>query len=292
MSTLTTHAASLPTAAPTPQRKKPELPSFDSKHIHRWINRVDAAYQRAGVTSSKDKFAFLESTFEVAASPKINAFLYGANTDDDWNNFLSFLKEEYGRTKRQKAALLTTEFPRQGLRPSQYMALMNEETEGVSLDDIRKEHLLKSLPPRVRELLGKQVEDLSSEQVASKADAYFDRHGNLLEKTYDVNAVGPEPPADPTQPESDNVSDDINHVRRPPGRGYNSRPGRSETRYSRAPGFGQARSASRPKLTEGLCRSHYKFGEEAYTCVAEGCKKRNQPLKKPPPVNSKGERRQ
>ena len=161
LATLTAHAASLPTAAatPAPQRKKPELPPFDPKHVNRWIDRVRAAYQRAGVTLAKDKFAFLESTFEVAANPRINQFLYGTNTDEEWKKFMTFLKEEYGRTKRQKASLLITEFPRQGLRPSQYMALLNEETEGISLDDVKKEHLLKSLPPRVRELLGKEVEE-------------------------------------------------------------------------------------------------------------------------------------
>ena len=292
LETLTAHTASLPTAIPTPQRKKPELPPFDPKHINRWVDRLNAAYQRAGVTLAKDKFAFLESTFEVSSNPRINKFLYGTNTNDDWNEFISFLKEEYGKTKRQKAALLITEFPRQGLRPSQYMAQMNEDTEGISLDDIKKEHLLKSLPPRVRELLGKQVEDLTSEQVAIKADEYFDKQGNLLERTHDVHAINVELPAEPTQDENDYANEDINHIRRPAIRNSSSRPGRSESRYNRAPSGRQARSSSRPgKLIEGLCRSHHKFGDDAYTCVAEGCRKQNHPLKKPP-VNSKGERRQ
>ena len=290
LSTLTTHAAALPTATHTPQRKKPELPPFDPKHINRWIDRLKAAYQRAGVTLAKDKFAFLESTFDVSANPRINQFLYGTNTDEEWVKFLEFLKQEYGRTKRQKAALLIAEFPRQGLRPTQYMAQLNEDTEGVSLDDIKKEHLLKSLPPRVRELLGKDVEEWTSDQVATKADAYFDRQGNLLEKTYDINAINPEPNEDPILMENNN--EEISHIRRPPTKGAYSRPGRSDFRAGRNPATAHPRSASRSgKLTDGLCRSHFKFGEEAYTCVAEGCKKRNLPLKKPP-VNSKGERRQ
>ena len=96
----------------------------DAKHINRWINRLLAAYQRAGVVPAKDKFAFLESTFDVAANPKINQFLYGTNTDADWDLFLAYLKEEYGKTQWQRAALLITEYPRQGLRPTQYMAQM------------------------------------------------------------------------------------------------------------------------------------------------------------------------
>ena len=293
LSTLTAHAASLPAAAPTPQRKKPELPPFDPKHINRWIDRLKAAYQRANVTLAKDKFAFLESTFDVAANPRINQFLYGTNTDAEWTRFMEFLKEEYGRTRRQKAALLISEFPRQGLRPSQYLAKVNEDTEGITLDDIKKEHLLKSLPSRVRELLGKDVEEWTADQVATKADSYFDKQGNLLEKSYDINAVNPEPAGDFSPTEEANASEDICHIRRPPNKGGHNRQGRTDFRTSRNPANGQARSASRPgKLTDGLCRSHYKFGEEAYTCVADDCRKRHLPLKKRPSGNLSGERRQ
>ena len=290
LSTLTAHAASLPAAPAPAPRKKPELPSFDPKHVNRWIDRVKAAYQRAGVTLAKDKFAFLESTFDVAASPRINQFLYGTNTDEDWEDFMTFLKEEYGRTKRQKAALLITEFPRQGLRPSQYMAQLNEETQGISLDDVKKEHLLKSLPSRVRELLGKEVEEWTSDKVATEADSYFDKQGNLLEKSYNVCSINPEPSGEPPQSEN-NTNDEISHIRRPHTKDWNTRPARPESRPSRNPAGSQARSASRPgKLTEGLCRSHFKFGDEAYSCVAEGCKKRHL-LPKKPQGNFKGERR-
>ena len=293
LSTLTAHAASLPAAAPTPapQRKKPELPPFDPKHVNRWIDRVKAAYQRAGVTLAKDKFAFLESTFDVAASPRINQFLYGANTDENWEEFMTFLKEEYGRTKRQKAALLITEFPRQGLRPSQYMAQLNEETKGISLDDVKKEHLLKSLPPRIRELLGKEVEEWTSDKVATEADSYFDRQGNLLEKSHDVCAINPDPVGEASQSENDSANDEISHIRRPTNKSWNNRPGRSDVRATKNPTSSHARSASRPgKLIDGLCRSHHKFGDEAYSCVAEGCKKRHL-LPKKSQGNSKGERR-
>ena len=289
LQTLTTHTASLPTAAPTPQRKKPDLPPFDPKHINRWIDRLKAAYQRAGVTLAKDKFAFLESTFDVAANPRINQFLYGANTNDDWENFLKFLKEEYGRTKRQKASLLITEYPRQGLRPTQYVAQMDEETSGISLDDIKKEHLLKSLPARIRELLGKEVENLTANQVATKADAYFDKQGNLLEKSHDINAIEPMESGQVSQIPNMEEDGEVNQVQRPPNKTI-ARPSRPNLRPNTSR---PARSASRPpKLYDGLCRSHHKFGNEAYSCVAEGCKMRHSLARKSSAQgNGKGERR-
>ena len=290
LQTLTTHAAALPTAIPTPQRKKPDLPPFDSQHINRWVRRLEAAYQRAGVTLAKDKFAFLESTFEVAANPSINKFLYGTNTEDEWKNFIAFLKEEFGRTKRQKAALLITDYPRQGLRPTQFLAQMDEDTEGISIDDIKKEQLLKSLPSRIREFLGKEVEDLTAEQVATRADAYFDKQGNLLEKSYNVNSVNPPAPNEVLQASYDDETNEVNQVHRPPNRNNSTRPSRPNSRPS---GSHPARSASRPaRLTDGLCRSHFKFGDEAYTCVADGCRKRHLLAKKSNPQgNARGERR-
>ena len=293
LQSLTTGATSLPIATHAPQRKKPDMPPFDAKHINRWINRLLAAYQRAGVTLAKDKFAFLESTFEVTANPRINQFLYGTNTDTDWDAFLVFLKEEYGKTKRQKAALLIAEYPRQGLRPTQYMAQLKEDTEGVTLDDIKKEQLLKSLPSRIRELLGKEVETLTADQVATKADAYFDRQGNLLERSYSVNSVDPSPANNFTQAfPSDSPTDEVNQVQRT-GFRANNRQGRPENRFGKSPASGQARSQSRPgRLIDGLCRTHNKFGDAAFTCVAEGCKKRHLVKKGAPQGNSKGERRQ
>ena len=291
LATLTTHAAALPTAAiPAPQRKKPEMPPFDAKHVNRWIKRLEAAYQRAGVSLAKDKFAFLESTFEVTANPRINKFLYGTNTDDDWKDFLKFLREEYGQTKREKAALLISDYPRQGLTPSQYMAQMEEDTEGISLDDIKKEQLLKTLPARIRELLGREVESWTANEVATKADAYFDKRGNLLERTYDISAIDHTTPLEST-PEPQSEDGEINQIHRPTNRGSYSRPSRTNFRPSASR---PARSTSRPaKLTDGLCRSHYKFGDEAYTCVAEGCKKKHLlPKKTNTQGNGRGERRQ
>ena len=61
-------------------KKKPELPPFDSKNVLIWIRRVEAAYARVGVVEAKDKFAWMESIFQVKLDPQIDAYLYGDNT--------------------------------------------------------------------------------------------------------------------------------------------------------------------------------------------------------------------
>ena len=45
--------------------RKPELPEFDAKNVDIWIRRMQAAYNRAGISLPKDKFAFLETKFHT-----------------------------------------------------------------------------------------------------------------------------------------------------------------------------------------------------------------------------------
>lgn len=143
-------------------KKKPELPPFDSKNVLIWIRGVEAAYARVGVIEPKDKFAWMESIFQVKLDPQIDAYLYGDNTLQDWEDFIGYLKLQYGPTIRQQAQKLMQEVPRHDLKPSQYLTQLVEDTKDVSVDDIRKEHLLKTIPARYREIMGKEVEAMTA----------------------------------------------------------------------------------------------------------------------------------
>ena len=68
-------------------KKKPELPPFDSKNVLILIRRVEAAYSRVGVVEPKDKFAWMESIFQVKIDPQIDLFLYtNNNTAQNWTD--------------------------------------------------------------------------------------------------------------------------------------------------------------------------------------------------------------
>ena len=82
-----------PLTVTAPPKKKPELPPFDSKNVIVWIRRVQAAYARAGVVDPRDKFAWMESIFQVKLDPQIDAYLYGSNSAQDWEDFLDYLKK-------------------------------------------------------------------------------------------------------------------------------------------------------------------------------------------------------
>ena len=141
-------------------KKKPDLPPFDSKNILIWIRRVEAAYSRVGVVEPRDKFAWMESIFQVKQDPQIDAYLYGDSTEQNWSDFIGYLKFQYGPTIRQKAQKLMGDIPRHDLKPSQFLIQLKEDVKDVTVDNILREHLLKTIPPRIREIMGKEVEEI------------------------------------------------------------------------------------------------------------------------------------
>lgn len=288
-----------PLTVSTAPKKKPELPPFDSRNVLIWIRRVEAAYSRVGVVEPKDKFAWMESMFQVKLDPQIDAFLYtNNNTAENWNDFISYLKLQYGPTMRQKAQKLMGEIPRHDLKPSQFLLQLKDDVKEVTVDHILKEHVLKSIPPRIREIMGKEVEGMSAEEVAKAADDFFDRQGRPVEKSStQVNLVAslPPTPSSSTPPStthssssftaafSDEDDSDINFVRRGGNRGFdrgrsNNRGPRSRSRpgFSRPPNASSSghssndqSAASSSSFASGTCRWHRRFGDKSRKCVAE-----------------------
>ena len=282
-STLTT------TTASTPSRKKPDMPPFDQQNVLIWLKRLQAAYDRANVTLAKDRFAYLESTFDITFDPIITNFLFNSNnTDDDWKEFVEYMKQEYGPTRRQKARKLIGDLPRQGMKPSQYMAQLEEEVKDVTLDDVKKEHLLKTIPPRIREILGKAVETKTAKEVAKLADDYFDSQGRPLEKSATTishvdNQQSSTVASASTSftPAFEDNSTDINFVKKPNFRGRQRSQSRSSfgsnSRHGSKAPAATTTSSSNPttsnsrqqQSSNGLCRFHRMFGDNATKCVSD-----------------------
>ena len=203
--------------------KKPDLPNFDKKNIETWLKRVEAAYTRVNCTSPALKFAHLESKFEVDEDPVIDGYLYGEATQDNWNKFTAYLRKRYGKSKKDKTLLLLNGIPREGRTPSQLAAVIKDKTQDVTVDDIRKEQLLKQLPPAVLNQIIDRVEKLSFDETATLADAWFDKEGNVLlsNNATGINSVTNEAPnpsptstaSNHTLPFSDDDPNDINAIR-------------------------------------------------------------------------------
>ena len=294
--TLTTTNAAATTSS---HRKKPDLPPFDQQNILVWLKRLQAAYDRAGVVLAKDKFSFLESIFDTNFNPIINDYLFNSNNSDaDWASFVAYMKLEYGPTIRQKARKLIGDLPRNGMKPTQYLSQLEEDVRDVKLDDVKKEHLLKTIPPRIREIMGKSVETKSALEVAKMADQYFDSQGRPLEKS--ATSISSVVNSSTTAPSPSSLSfttafvepeTDVNFVNRgkfnsksrsrsrPRFSANNSRPNGSSAPTTAATAPSSTATPRQPQQNDSLCRFHRMFGDTATKCISD-CSRHSSFLKK------------
>ena len=297
--TLTTATAATTT---TTSRKKPEMPAFDQQNILVWLRRLQAAYDRAGVVLAKDKFAYLESTFDINFNPIINNYLFNTNnTDEDWVSFVAYMKQEYGPTIRQKARKLIGDLPRNGMKPSQYLSQLEDEVRDVKLDDVKREHLLKTIPPRIREIMGKVVETKTAAEVAKMADQYFDSQGRPLEKSATTISSVVNTTATPSNHSSASSSftaaysdeeAEVNFVKkgkfssfksrsrsRPRHNNNNSRPAAAATATASTASSSSTATPRQQQQSNNLCRFHRMFGDSATRCISN-CSRHSSFIKK------------
>ena len=288
--------------------RKPDLPAFDKSSIEIWIRRVESAFIRAGITQANEKFAFVESKFAVNEDPQIDKFLFGEPTSDNWKLFCDYLKKRYGKTIRQKASAVLEPISLDGRTPLQYLARLQQNCDGVTLDDVIKEICVRQLPTDVQQIICKATESMTATEMMTYAESFFNPDGSrVIKKPTAVNSVENRPNTSNTPPTSftaafadnnnnDDVSGDINAVR---GRVQSSNRGgfrnnngfRSQSRGRQSFGnnnnnngfannngrFNNNNSNNNQNRQNDptLCFYHNKFGEKAKRCDI-GCAKANQ----------------
>ena len=277
--------------------KKPELPPFDSKNIEPWIRRTENAFLRVGISDPKLKFAHLESVISVELHPTVNEYFNGDATQDNYDSLLKFLRDRYGRTLEQQVQSAIQGIRRNGRLPTDLVAAFDDQMGKVTLDDIKKEHLLNELPETIRTQLADRVTKLNYKELAVAADEYFDRDGTLRSNNYNsVNNINNNPPSaappstgrpsaqQPVYPsnfttafgEEYNADTDINAVNRPRNGGSsNTNNGHPRTpsnqRGNRAGSRNRPQSRTRsssrgPRQNPAWCWYHNKHGQEAKNC--------------------------
>ena len=174
-------------------KKRPELPPFDQKNIEAWIRRAENAFTRAEITVAKDKFAFLESVISVDLHPSINAYFNGSATQAEYDDFLAFLRKRYGRTKQQKVKAAIEGVRRNGRLPIDLAAMIKEQFDDVTIEDLMKAHFMSEMPQQVRSQLSDKQDDMSVDELAIAANAHFNQDGTLRAANSTVNSVDPYP---------------------------------------------------------------------------------------------------
>ena len=170
-------------------KKRPDLPPFDRKNIEAWIRRTENAFTRAEVKEARDKFAHLESVISVDLHPSINAYFSGSATQDQYDEFLAFLRKRYGRTKQQKVKAAIEGVRRGGRLPSDLAAMINEQLDDVTIDDLKKAHFMAEMPQSVRNLLADKQDNMSLAELAQAANSHFNQDGSLRASNPQINAI-------------------------------------------------------------------------------------------------------
>ena len=154
----------------------------------------------------------------------------------------------------------------------------------MTIDDIRKEVILRDLPPQVCHALASHTKNSTAEAIAKLADDYFDREGQHLHAA----PAAPINNVDIAAAEADNEEDGINAV----GSRFQKGKGKIQAQAGNfTPAFGNKPSSSgksfssnnvrppsnqRPQQPGGrheappLCRYHTKWGDAAIKCEP-GC---------------------
>ena len=240
--------ASLSTALSSLQvsSKRPELPPFDKNSIDKWIRRVESAYIRSGITAPVEKFAFIESQFPVDEDPAVDEFLFGEPTEDNWTALCSYLRQRYGKTKRQKVSAILEPIQMDGRTPSQYFAKLKQNYGEITLDDIVKEICIRQLPTDLQQTIYKDTESLPAKEMMQFADKYYNPDGSRVHKKQpSVNVVkASSNPTTFTQPFVNNDNDDDNAE-------INAVRGRNNAQHGRQNGIG---------FGGGRSQSHGRFG--------------------------------
>ena len=260
------------TPAAANKRKRPELPAFDKSNIHIWIQRVESAYAREDVTDAKQKFAFLESIIGVNLGPTINNFMFGEATAENWTAFLDHLKDTYGPTKEARCSVYLDGVKRNGLRPTDHLALIQDRAKDVSIDDLQKQLIIRELPMDVKKLVQDKVASLDAAATATLADAHFSKDGQPLNNTPSISNVTQRPPPQQVAHHGENFNEqtpedvptDVNAVQgrrnRAPQRANNNNNNMGNSRYTPAFGSGTSqprnRSTTRPNTTPGHTNGH------------------------------------
>ena len=267
--------------------RKPDLPPFDGKRIDEWLRRVENAYTRASITTATDKFAFLEGKISVELNPKINEFFNQPATDDNWTALKNYLKKEYGRTRQQQASTLIDGVKRDGRRPSQLFAQVKDLSKNATIDDVRKELLLREMPPTVRSALAEKIETMTGEEAAEAADHYFDKNGRFMHATQTtVNQVTSRSQVEQTSGENypqnnftaafvdNDETGDVNAIRQPFRGRSQSRGNRGNPQVRFASSNGANKSSQSASQNQSgkrfICSFHRKFKDRAWSCQP-GC---------------------
>ena len=254
-----------------------KLPDFWSASPAAWFGVIEAQFQLRGTTAQRDKFALVTAVLPEASARHV-AHILAAPTDTCYDELKTALLAAHQLTSFQKAERLFSAEQLGEWPPSELLTEMLELVHpGEERTRLFAMLFLRRLPPAVRlQLTEDDHEDVRA--LAEKADhcaASIHRHQQTASPIF--SATTDNTPEVEEQEEFSVMA--VGYGRGSCGaqRSHGSqnrsgRPGRGGQRpqqlqpNSTQPAAAADTPAQLARQASGLCRSHFRYGDKAYSC--------------------------
>jgi hypothetical protein len=250
-------------AAAQPHAAHPRirLQPFWQNNPAQWFGLAEGQFVLAGLNDQRLRFYVAVNCIPENILRTMGDLLVGEPPADAYDQLRARLVQAHSLTEFERMELLLNNRPLGGQKPSQLLAdLLQYCPEGETASRMFRLTFLHRLPRDLRVLLCED-RDTPLMALAARADQLWAHSGPLSAAS--VNAV---PPAEP-EPEAATVA----AVAQQQSRGRGARGGQ---RGGQQRGGGAGRS-SQPnpggpnavaRAASGLCHSHWKFGDQAFSC--------------------------
>ena len=253
-----------------------KLPDFWSASPAAWFGIVEAQFLIRGTEAQRDKFALVTAVLPETSARRV-AHILAAPGEECYNDLKTALLAAHQLTSYQKAERLFSAEALGERRPSELLSEMLELVHpGEERTRLFSMLFLRRLPPAVRlQLTEDDHEDMRA--LAEKADrcaASIHRHQQTASPIFSATTDNTPEVEEQEEFWETAVGSGRGGCGAQCGRGgqnRSGRPGRGGQRPQQLqPNSTQPAAADTPaqlaRQASGLCRSHFRYGDKAYSC--------------------------
>ena len=253
-----------------------KLPDFWSASPAAWFGIVEAQFLIRGTEAQRDKFALVTAVLPETSARRV-AHILAAPGEECYDDLKTALLAAHQLTSYQKAERLFSAEALGERRPSELLSEMLELVHpGEERTRLFSMLFLRRLPPAVRlQLTEDDHEDVRA--LAEKADrcaASIHRHQQTASPIFSATTDNTPEVEEQEEFSVTAVGSGRGGHSAQRGRGGQNRSGRpgcgSQRPQQLQPNSAQPAAADTPaqlaRQASGLCRSHFRYGDKAYSC--------------------------
>lgn len=241
---------------------QPKLPTFDAKKLDLWFIRVETEFAASGITEDDVKYYSVLRALDGPTTEEITDILGSPPDQDKYVNLKNTLVERFGVSQKDKLRQVLKGIPLGEKRPSQLLREMKSKAANALTEEALHGLWVEKLPRGLKAFLA-MSDDLGLDQLAKMADRIYPE----IPQDNAAMAVTTNPRSDTSAPLVSALLTRINNLEKTVAEILTEfkelKLKESKPKYK---SHSRSRSRSRQPSTDGLCRYHRKFGDDARFC--------------------------